>query len=75
MPFGQKVATFFAPRRASRIIRGWRLSGEVIGDAAVVICSQPAGAFTGNILYDELVMLNEGGLSTGEVAKRYPVEA
>ena len=50
------------------------MSGEIIGDAAVVICSQPAGQYTGNILYDELVMLNEGGLSEADVARRYPVE-
>lgn len=53
---------------------GWRLSGEIIGDAAVVICSRPAGTFTGNILYDELVMLDQGGLTAAEVARRYPVE-
>jgi hypothetical protein len=33
------------------------------------------GRFTGNILYDELVMLNEGGLPPAEVARRYPVES
>jgi citronellol/citronellal dehydrogenase len=53
---------------------GWRLSGQIIGDAAVTICSQPAGEFTGNILYDELVMLNQGGLTPNQVAERYPVE-
>lgn len=53
---------------------GWRLSGEIIGDAAVVICAQPAGSFTGNILYDELVMLEQGGFSATEVAERYPIE-
>jgi NAD(P)-dependent dehydrogenase (short-subunit alcohol dehydrogenase family) len=54
---------------------GWRLSGAIIGDAAVTICRQEPGRFTGNILYDELVMLNEGGLPPAEVARRYPVES
>ncbi len=58
---------------------GWRLSGDIIGDAAVVIASQRAGlgddAYTGHILYDELVMLDKGGLTAEEVAERYPVEA
>ncbi len=53
---------------------GWRLSGDVIGDAAVVIASQRAGAYTGNILDDELVMLDEGGLTAEKVVERYPVE-
>jgi citronellol/citronellal dehydrogenase len=53
---------------------GWRLSGEIIGDAAVEICNQPTGSFTGNILYDELVMLDQGGLTEEQVAERYPVE-
>ena len=54
---------------------GWRMSGDVIGDATVVICSQEPGPYTGNILYDELVMLNEGGLTPEQVAARYPIES
>ncbi len=53
---------------------GWRMSGAIIGDASVVICEQEAGSYTGNILYDELVMRNEGGLSDEEIAQRYPVQ-
>ncbi len=55
--------------------RGWRMSGEIIGDAAVVICAQEPGAFTGHILYDELVMRQQGGLSEDEIQQRYPVVA
>ncbi len=47
----------------------------MIGDAAVVICGQEPGQYTGNILYDELVMLDEGGLTPEQVAERYPVES
>jgi hypothetical protein len=53
---------------------GWRMSGEIIGDAAVTICAQEPGVYTGNILYDELVMLKEGGLPPEDLARRYPVE-
>ncbi len=53
---------------------GWRMSGAIIGDAAVVICGQGPGVYTGHILYDELVMLQEGGLSPEDVMRRYPVE-
>lgn len=66
---------FFRAAAGSTDYSGWRLSGEIIGDAAVTICRQEPGSFTGHILYDELVMLNEGGLTPEQVAERYPVEA
>ena len=53
---------------------GWRMNGAIIGDAAMVMCMQEPGEYTGNILYDELVMLQEGGVSPEEVMRRYPVE-
>jgi NAD(P)-dependent dehydrogenase (short-subunit alcohol dehydrogenase family) len=53
---------------------GMRMDGKIIGDATVVICAQEAGAYTGNILYDELVMRGEGGLSDDEIARLYPIE-
>ena len=65
---------FFRSNEGEPDYTGWRMSGEVMGDAAVVICSQEPGPYTGNILYDELVMLNEGGLTPEQVAERYPVE-
>jgi NAD(P)-dependent dehydrogenase (short-subunit alcohol dehydrogenase family) len=74
LPIWSEGGHFFRTRGGEPSYRGWRMSGEIIGDAAVVICSQEPGQFTGNILYDELVMLNEGGLSAEEVARRYPVE-
>ena len=63
LPIWSEGGHFFRTRGGDPSYAGWRMSGEIIGDAAVVICSQPAGQYTGNILYDELVMLNEGGLS------------
>jgi NAD(P)-dependent dehydrogenase (short-subunit alcohol dehydrogenase family) len=74
LPIWSEGGHFFRTRGGEPSYAGWRMSGEVIGDAAVVICSQPAGEYTGNILYDEFVMLKEGGLSEAEVAERYPVE-
>ncbi len=65
---------YFRTRGGDPAYTGWRMSGKIIGDAAVVICNQPAGQYTGNILYDELVMLNEGGMSAEEVARAYPLE-
>jgi NAD(P)-dependent dehydrogenase (short-subunit alcohol dehydrogenase family) len=74
LPIWSEGGHFFRTRGGAPSYKGWRMSGEIIGDAAVVICSQEAGRYTGNILYDEMVMLNEGGLSQEEVAERYPVE-
>ncbi len=65
---------YFRTRDGTPSYSGWRMSGAIIGDAAVVICAQEAGVYTGHILYDELVMLHEGGLSLDEVLRRYPVE-
>ena len=53
---------------------GWRMSGEIIGDAAVFICTQDPRAFTGRILYDELLLREEGGLNEAEIQRRYPVQ-
>jgi citronellol/citronellal dehydrogenase len=65
---------YFRTQGGTPSYSGWRMSGEIIGDAAVVICAQEPGLYTGNILYDELVMLNEGGMSLDEVMQRYPIE-
>jgi len=64
---------YFRERSGGEDYSGWRMSGEIIGDAAVVICNQEPGMYTGNILYDELVMREEGGMGD-EVMTRYPVE-
>ena len=65
---------FFRSAEGEPDYRGWRLSGQVIGDAAVAICKQEPGFYTGNVLYDELVMSDLGRLSAAEVAERYPIE-
>ena len=52
---------------------GWRLSGEIIGDASALICSKSPKEYTGKILYDESVFLSEGW-TLEEVRARYPVE-
>ena len=65
---------YFRTQQGEPNYSGWRMSGAIIGDAVVVICEQEPGSYTGNILYDELVMRNEGGLSDAEIARRYPVE-
>jgi citronellol/citronellal dehydrogenase len=75
LPIWSEGGHFFRTRGGEPSYTGWRMSGEIIGDAAVTICAQEPGVYTGNILYDELVMLKEGGLSPEEVARRYPVEA
>jgi citronellol/citronellal dehydrogenase len=53
---------------------GWRMSGEIMGDAVVLICAQDPYQFTGRILYDEMVIQELGGLSEAELYTRYPVE-
>ena len=75
LPIWSEGGHFFRSNQGEPNYGGWRLSGDVIGDAAVVICSQQPGQYSGNILYDELVMLNEGGLTPEQVAERYPVES
>jgi len=75
LPIWSEGGHFFRSNAGEPDYAGWRLSGDVIGDAAVVIASQEPGQYTGNILYDELVMLNEGGMSEAQVAERYPVES
>ena len=52
---------------------GWRLSGEIIGDAAATICSKEPKSFTGRIVVDGQVMV-EDGMTEAEVAARYPVQ-
>ena len=75
LPIWSEGGHFFRSSTGEPDYAGWRLSGEIIGDAAVTICEQEPGQYTGHVLYDELVMLNEGGLSAELVAERYPVEA
>lgn len=74
LPIWSEGGHYFRTRGGEPDYKGWRMTGDIIGDAAVVICSQERGRYTGNILYDELVMLKEGGMSAEAVAKRYPVE-
>jgi NAD(P)-dependent dehydrogenase (short-subunit alcohol dehydrogenase family) len=74
LPIWSEGGHYFRTMSGEPAYSGWRMSGEIIGDAAVVICSREPGVYTGNILYDELVMRNEGGLSDAEIARRYPVE-
>ena len=74
LPIWSEGGHYFRSSSGEPDYSGWRLSGEIIGDAAVTIAAQPAGTYTGHILYDEFVMLDEGGLTPDEVAARYPVE-
>ena len=75
VPIWSEGGHYFRSMSNEPAYRGWRMSGEIIGDAAVIICTQEPGVYTGNILYDELVMRNEGGLSDAEVLRRYPVQS
>ncbi|MGK2965371.1 MAG: SDR family NAD(P)-dependent oxidoreductase [Tepidiformaceae bacterium] len=74
LPLWSEGGHYFRTQSGEPDYGGWRMTGEIIGDAAVVICNKEPGVYTGNILYDEQVMLNEGGMSAEEVARRYPVE-
>jgi len=74
LPLWSEGGAYFRQRSGSENYSGWRMSGEIIGDAAVVICNQEPGVYTGNILYDEQVMRKEGGMGD-EVMQRYPVQA
>ncbi len=74
-PIWSEGGHYFRTQGGEPNYTGWRLSGTIIGDAAVVICGQEPGVYTGNILYDELVMLDEGGISQEEMLRHYPVEA
>jgi len=51
---------------------GWRMSGELMGDAVVSICNKNPQEFTGKILYDEDVLLADG-MSESELMEKYPV--
>lgn len=42
-------------------MKGWRVDGEIMGDAAVIICSKEPKSFTGKTMTDEEVILMEGG--------------
>ena len=53
---------------------GWRMTGEIIGDAAALIASKAPKEFTGHILYDEMLFRSEG-MTKDEVRARYPVES
>jgi citronellol/citronellal dehydrogenase len=74
-PIWSEGGHYFRAQSGEPGYSGWRLSGSIMGDAAVAICSREPGIYTGNILYDELVMMSEGGLSPEEVMRRYPVES
>jgi NAD(P)-dependent dehydrogenase (short-subunit alcohol dehydrogenase family) len=73
LPIWSEGGAYFRQRSGNENYSGWRMSGEIIGDAAVAICNQQPGHYTGNILYDELVMRELGGLGD-DVMVRYPVE-
>ncbi len=74
LPIWSEGGAYFRQRAGNENYSGWRMSGDIIGDAAVLICNQDPGHFTGNILYDEFVMREQGGLGD-TVMERYPVEA
>lgn len=48
--------------------KGWRLNGEMMGDAAIMICCKEPSVFTGNVISDEEMVRLEGGDPS-----RYPV--
>jgi NAD(P)-dependent dehydrogenase (short-subunit alcohol dehydrogenase family) len=73
LPIWSEGGAYFRKRSGSENYSGWRMSGDIIGDAAVVICNEEPGRFTGNVLYDEMVMRGQGGLGNA-VMERYPVE-
>lgn len=73
-PIWSEGGHYFRARAGEPAYAGWRLSGDIIADAAVLICTREPATFTGNILYDELVMRDEAGLSEEEIMRRYPVE-
>ncbi len=51
------------------------MSGEIIGDAAALICAQDPSQFTGRILYDQLVIQELTNMSEREVLAKYPLES
>ena len=74
LPIWSEGGHFFRTKGGEPDYSGWRMSGEIIGDAAVWICEQPSSEFTGHILYDELVFSELVGLDAQEIQDRYPVE-
>lgn len=44
----------------NRDYTGWRTDGEIMGDAATIICSKEPQEFTGHILYDDEVLHDAG---------------
>jgi citronellol/citronellal dehydrogenase len=75
IPIWSEGGHYFREASGEPDYRGWRRSGAIIGDAAVAICAQPPGAYTGHILYDEGVVMELGGLTREEMLRRYPIEA
>lgn len=75
LPIWSEGGHFFREQGGEPDYSGWRMKGDVIGDAAVVIATQEPGVFTGNILYDELVMRDVAGMDDAEIGRRYPVES
>jgi hypothetical protein len=73
-PIWSEGGHYFRSQGGTPRYSGWRMSGAIMGDAAVLICSREPGVFTGNILYDHEAIARLGGLSTEEVARRYPIE-
>ena len=74
-PIWTEGGHYFRAQEGKPAYSGWRMAGDIFGDAVVTICTLPAGFFTGNILFDELVMMNQAGLAEAEIMRRYPVES
>jgi NAD(P)-dependent dehydrogenase (short-subunit alcohol dehydrogenase family) len=73
-PIWSEGGHFFRQASGEPDYSGWRKSGAIFADAAVLICLQEQGVFTGRILYDEGVVEEQGGLSHEQMLARYPIE-
>ena len=74
LPIWSEGGHFFRTKGGDPDYTGWRMSGKIIGDAAVWICEQSPNQVTGQILYDELVFSDWVGLTAAEIQNQYPVE-
>lgn len=74
LPIWSEGGHFFRTKGGDPDYTGWRMSGKIIGDAAVWICEQSSDQVTGQILYDELVFSDWVGLTATEIQNQYPVE-
>ncbi|MCX6021945.1 MAG: SDR family NAD(P)-dependent oxidoreductase [Chloroflexi bacterium] len=74
IPIWTEGGHFVRSRAGDPKYAGWRMEGDIFGDAAVEICAQEPGVYTGNIVWDHDVMMTLGGMSPDDVQRRYPVE-